>query len=126
MVTALKIRPGKHPAPTLLCDDRDFLNCAVSVGMEVGGTAGAMRLDDAAIIYNKEGPLLGADGNRRVGPHILAGTFYVVGHADGRLISLSDDQMERYTSRFWQPEYFSEDEVLDSWFDRLCAAMDME
>ncbi len=32
MVTALMVKPGEQPCSTQINDDRDFLNCAVSIG----------------------------------------------------------------------------------------------
>ena len=125
MVTALMVKPGEHPCPTQLCDNRDYLDRAVSADMEVVCSAAVMRLTDGiAIIYNDEALMMGT-ANRRVGERIFSGVFYVVGLADGRLVSLTDAQIAQYMVRFWETEIYTTDEVVDAWIDSLCAAMEM-
>ena len=120
MVTALIVQPNQHPQITQLCDDRAFLDFSVSRGTDFMCSATAMSLEkDIAIIYAQESALLCLPGNRRVNDHIIAGTFYVVGIKDGVLRSLTDAEIVKYTSQFWEPEIFTDDEVLDSYFDSI-------
>ena len=65
------------------------------------------------------GAALSLEGNRRVKGHIILGTFYVVAVKDGRLRSLTDSEITKYMSQFWEPELFTEDEVTESWFYEL-------
>ena len=124
MVTALIVLPNQHPQITQLCDDRAFLDLSVSRGTDSMCSAVAISLEKGiAIIYAQEGALLCLPGNRSVGNHIIAGTFYVVGVKDGKLRSLTDAEIIKYTSQFWESEIFTDDEVLDSYFDSILAPL---
>lgn len=120
MVTALIVPPNQHPQITQLCDDRIFLDFSVSRGTDFMCSAIATSLEKGiAIIYAQDGALLCLPGNRRVGNRIIAGTFYVVGIKDGTLRSLTDAEIIKYTSQFWESEIFTDNEVLDSYFDSI-------
>lgn len=122
MVTALMVRPGEHPCPTLLCDDRNYLDRAVNADMDIVCSAAVMSLtDDIAIIYNEDAFMM-ETANRQVDERILSGVFYVVGRAKGRLTSLTDTQITQYMARFWETEVYTVDEVVDAWMDSLYAA----
>lgn len=124
MVTALMVRPGEHPSPTQLCDNNDFLNRVVSLETDTVCSAAAIRLHDGiAVLFNQNAALMEVIGNRRVGQWILAGTFYVIGVKDGRLVSLTDDELTRYMVRFWEPEYYTDNEVFLSGLDAQWSAM---
>ena len=120
MVTALIVPPGHHPQITQLCDNRTFLNLSVSLDTDFMCSAVAISLEKGiAIIYAQEGALLCLPGNRRGGNRIIAGTFYVVGVKDGKLRSLTDAEIIKYTSQFWESEIFTDNEVFDSYFDNI-------
>ena len=120
MVTALMVAPQKHPCPTLLFDDGDYLSCAVSRDLDLVGSVSVLYLEDGvAILFCRDADWLLGTGNRKVGNRILAGTFYIVGYEDGRLISLTDEQITRYTLRFWETELYNNDQVFDSWIGSL-------
>lgn len=120
MVTALIIQPNQHPQITQLCDDRCFLDLSVSRGTDCICSAATLPLADGlAVLYPQQGAMLCLPGNRKVNGHIIAGTFYIVGAKDGALRSLTDAEITKYTLQFWEPEIFSEDEVLDSYFDHI-------
>ena len=124
MVTALMVKTGERPNVTHLCDNAEFLNMAVSIDTLIPCSAQALQLKkDIAIIRACEGTSLSLDGNRRVKGHIILGTFYVVAIKDGRLRSLTDNEITRYMSQFWEPELFTEDEIIESWFDKLALSL---
>ena len=54
--------------------------------------------------------------NRQIGTRIIAGTFYIVGIHKGNLRSLTDKEIARFTVRFCDKEYHTDDDVLDSWW----------
>lgn len=58
--------------------------------------------DQASLICNDEGKLIGLPLNRRVGGDIIAGTFIVCGLDDrnASFCSLNDDQLKRYKEMF--------------------------
>ena len=123
MVTALMVKPGKQPCVTQIRDDRDFLNCAVSIGANAMCTAAAISVERGIVaIHAWEGVCAGLCGNRKVGKRILAGTFYIVREMDGVLYSLTDDEIARFSYRFRNVRQFTDYEVINSWFDGLWLA----
>lgn len=114
-IKVLMVAPGEHPRETVLKNDLDALQKAVSIGCDYQGLIEVIGLENGVcIICNEEGKLLGLEGNRRLGSDILAGVFYVVGEDKcGNFVSLTDAQMEHYNKRFWEPEQFSQGEVTD-------------
>ena len=123
MVTALMVRPGEQPCVTQILDDGDFLNCAVSLGADFLCTAAAVSVERGIVaIYAWEGVMAGLPGNRKVGKRILAGTFYIVREINGDLYSLANDDIARLSFRFRKVKEYTDDEVIDSWFDGLWLA----
>ena len=123
MVTALVLKPGEQPCVTQILDDRDFLNCAVSLGAGFLCTAAVVPVERGIVaIYAWEGVMAGLPGNRKVGKRILAGTFYIVREIDGDLYSLEEDDIARLSFRFRKIREYTDDEVIDSWFDGLLLA----
>ena len=57
---------------------------------------------------NDEGKLNGMQPNRRLGDDIICGPFFLVGddHAGG-FCSLTEEQIQRYTQVFQEPEQFT-------------------
>ena len=76
--------------------------------------------EQVCIVCNEEGKLIGLEGNRRVGSDIIAGVFYIMSEGeDGDLVSLSEEKIQHYTQRFWEPEVFGSAEIEPSvhvWF----------
>ena len=124
-VIALMVKPGRHPVITHLCDDGDYLDHAVSIDDDLMmRSASVLSLKkDVIVIHAYQGNSLDLGCNRRVGKRILCGTFYIVGLKAGKLRSLTKDEITKYTSKFWEPELFTDDEVIDSWFDGMFCAL---
>lgn len=117
MITALMIQPDKHPCITRLCDNEDYLNCAVSIDSDLIHTAAALRIEDGiAVIYSDDCALSIEPPNRRIGNRIITGTFYIVRVKDGKLKTLTDDDITRFTLQYWEPEIYSDDDVFNSWY----------
>ena len=51
-------------------------------------------------------------GNRRVGDKVICGTFYIVRVKNGKLVSLSDTDVVKYSLEYWAPEHFTEAELM--------------
>ncbi len=68
--------------------------------------------DQAAIICNEEGKIIGLPLNRAMRDtdgeiiDIIAGTFFICGLGEEDFCSLSDEQIEKYTDLFRRPENF--------------------
>lgn len=59
------------------------------------------------IVCNEEGKINGLPLNRSIENDIIAGTFFVVGYNDnGEHVSLTDEQFEKYSNMFHEPEQF--------------------
>lgn len=109
-ISVLMVEPHKHPTLTTLESKLEPLQEAV------GGLIEIVDIDeDACILCNEEGKLIGLEGNRRFCNDIIAGTFYVCGTDEyGDLDSLSLEQIETYSKIFWEPEDFTKEQVEDS------------
>lgn len=69
---------------------------------------------DVCMIYSSNPLLADYPGNRRVGDQIVSGTFYLVGlDKDIHIASISDEKLSKYLVKFWEPEIYSYDEVVD-------------
>lgn len=118
MVTALMVKPGEQPCVTKIRDDRDFLNCAVSIGANTMCTAAAIPVERGIVaIYAWEGVSVGLHGNQKIGKRIIPGTFCIVKEKDGDLYSLSEEDIRKYCYRFRRRRCFTDEEVMASWFD---------
>lgn len=115
MVTALKIEPNKSPYPCQICDDGDYLNHCVSPDSCLVYTASALKIGDhIAAVYCRNGYIFSLPGNRRVGDQIICGTFYIVRVKNGKLVSLTDTDVVKYSLEYWAPESFTEEELQTS------------
>ena len=112
-IKVLMVEPGSHPTEVELDNDLHNLQKAVSIGTNYIGLIEIIPIDKKTVILcNEEGKLNGLEGNRRINGDIIAGTFYICGEdEEGNLTSLSEDDIQKYKARFWNPEYYTEEEV---------------
>ena len=97
-IHVLKFEPGKAPEEITMSNTLEAFQAAV------GGDIDVRDLDsDASLICNEDGKTMGLPANRRIGRDIIAGTFLIVGCADGEFCSLSDDTAAHYVERFAEP-----------------------
>ena len=120
-IKALMIEPGKHPVVTVLNGDLDSLQKAVSIGADYQGLIEIIGIGNGdCILCNEEGKLIGLEGNRRVGSDIIACVFYIMSEGeDGNLVSLTEEKIQHYTQRLWEPEVFDSAEsepAVHVWF----------
>jgi hypothetical protein len=117
----LMVEPGKETFVTEVGNDLESLQKAVDGLIEV------MYLEEnVLIVCNEEGKCMGPDGNRRVdNGDIIAGAFLICGSNDeGEMLSLTDEQIEKYTERFKEPEFYTAEEVEDAIFLEVYAQDD--
>lgn len=110
-IKVLRVQPNLPPDVIYLDNNLHSLQAAVE------GLIDIISLEKGVcLLLNEEGKLIGLGPNRRLGNDILVGVFYVVGSDDssGNLISLSDEQISRYTKRFFLPETITPEEVENS------------
>ena len=112
-IKVLMVEPGKHPKVTMLEDDLDALQKAVSIGADYQGLIEIISIGNSdCILCNEEGKLIGLEGNRRLGNDIIVGVFYIMSEdEEGNLVSLSEEKIRYYTERFWVPEAFDRTEI---------------
>ena len=97
-IRVLKVEPGKAPEEITMSNTLEAFQAAV------GGDIEAMGLDsDACLICNELGKLIGLPANRRVNGEPIAGTFLIVGCADGDFCSLSDEDAAYYDRELSEP-----------------------
>ncbi len=105
-IRILKIEPNNLPY------EKEIANDLEGIQGEVEGLFECIYLDDSCILVcNEEGKLNGMELNRRVGNDIIAGPFFIVGDSqDGEFVSLSDEQIEKYTQEFNKIQEFTGEE----------------
>ena len=120
-ITALMVEPNEHPKVVQLQTDLDSLQKAVSIGASYQGLIELLALEkNVCILCNEEGKLIGLPGNRRIGRDVIAGVFYVIGSdRHHNLVSLTNQQLETYKTRFWEPENLSAQDVEHAMFMRF-------
>ena len=97
-IRVLKVEPGRAPEEVTMPNTLEALQAAV------GGDIEAMGLDtDAYLVCNELGKLAGLPANRRVHGETIAGTFLIVGCADGEFCSLSDEDAAYYDQELSEP-----------------------
>lgn len=100
-IRVLRVTPDKAPEVAFVPNTlKDLQN-------EVDGHIETVSIEDATIIVNEEGKLIGLPLNRRFRGDILCGTFLICGQKGENLCSLADEQIEKYTQMFAQPEFNS-------------------
>lgn len=108
-IKVLMVEPNKEPYETKI--GTDLKSCQQAVG----GLIECIYLDDNAImVCNEEAKLIGLEGNRSLGKDIIAGTFFICGDKDGEFVSLTNDQINEYSNRFHEPEYFTKEDIEDT------------
>ena len=123
LIRVLIVEPQKQPYV------KDIENDFRAMQAVVGGPIEYLYLTDDAHIYcNEEGKLLGLTGNRRIdNGDVIAGTFFICGdNGYGEDISLTDEQVEQYTERFKEQEYFSYKEMDNMIFARVKPAFNID
>ena len=107
MIKVIIVEPDNHPRVANISNDLE------SMQEIVGGMIEEVYIgDDAVIVCNEEGKLLGMEGNRQLGNDIIAGTFFIAGDDGGEeFASLSDEQIEKYTQKFYEIEDHSQQDM---------------
>jgi hypothetical protein len=110
MLRILVVEPHKEPYIANIPDDYK------SFQKIVGGTFECIYPDENTVIFcNDEAKLIGLEGNRKINSDIIAGTFAIAGdNHEGDTISLTDEQIEKYSARFKEPEVYTTEEVEDN------------
>ena len=107
-IKVLKVAPLDRPSVCYLDNRLSALQRAVSIEADYVGLIEIIDLDmRTCILCNEEGKLIGLMPNRRIENDIICGVFYVTGQdSEGNLTSLTDEEIQYYTDRFSDIEYF--------------------
>lgn len=107
-ITVLVVEPMKKPRVETI---ENTLEAQQRV---VGGDIECVYFDDeeSIIVCNEEGKFLNLQANRRIGNDVIAGTFFIA-RDDGSedLVSLTDEQIEKYSQIFGEIEQIDQEEV---------------
>lgn len=113
----LKVEPGEVPYV------KDMADGLEAIQQEVQGLFQPVYVEDGVILCcNEEGKLNGMEPNRWLEDDIICGPFFLVGDDhEGGFCSLTDEQLDRYTQRFREPEQFTGHEPeLESRMEFFC------
>lgn len=109
----LMIQPHRTPIVTFVIEDIDDLQRAVSDHGEDSRIQYTYPFDDDCMVLgNDDAKCIGMEGNRRFGESIYAGPIFITrdNHNSG-LCSLTDEQVQKYSEMFAEPQDISQDEV---------------
>ena len=125
-IKALMVAPMQTPKSISLETSIASFNRAVSIGADEELHVAAKRLGKCSyILYAPDAFFAGLEANRKVRGEIISGFFYVIAvDKKNQPVSLTDEQMERYMIRFYQPEHYENSEVLNNWSERLLKDLD--
>ena len=104
----LLVEPGRKPREMEIADNLDAMQKIVKGLIQV-----LYPFDDlVAVVANDEGKLLGLPMNRALRDEdgniydILCGTFFLSGIEEDRLVSLTNEQMQKFAQVYAVPELF--------------------
>ena len=105
MIKVVKVEVGESPLIKEIANDLSALQA------EVDGLIECVYLDDGCIaVVNEEGKINGMEPNRRRGADIICGPFFICGDDGENFASLTDEQIEKYSLKFQEPELFTGEE----------------
>lgn len=112
-VRVLSIRPNEKPVVKMIDNDLKSAQNEVSDHGEDALIEITFPFDeDVLVVGNDEAKLIGMQGNRRIGHSIYAGPIFLVREdEEGNFESLTDEDIEKYSKMFAEPEDISDDEV---------------
>ena len=124
-IDVLMIEAGIKPCKVSIGCDYKTIKYLVNPCLNLLSDVEAIMLEkDVALLYNKEGALLGLKGNRKVGETIITGTFFVVGVNNGKVASLTKEMQEKYYKRFEKIEKYEDKEVSNAYWDFCFSSLD--
>lgn len=106
LIKVLYVEPHKAPYVAEIENDINGMQRAVQ------GLIEHIYNDDGTIIViNDECKINGMEGNRRTENDVIAGPFFIAGDTGEDLCSLTDEQIEKYATKFAEPEDISPEEI---------------
>ena len=112
-IRALMVAPGNRPVPTLLKNELDALQQAVSIGTSRKGLIEVLYPEPGVcLVCNEEGKLLRMEYNRALYDEsgtiydIICGPFFVCSLGAEDFTSLAERLTDKYYKYFERPELF--------------------
>lgn len=115
-IRVLKIEPMDHPSVCYIEPTIKAIKRAVGADLvKYGDIEAKMIAYRVYAVFNKDRFLTSLEPNRQIGDDIIVGTMFIVAVDENRLpISLTDEQIEIYSSMFYGIEVFDEMDVIDA------------
>ena len=120
------VKPMEHPKAVVIPNNITAFNRLVSMDNYYTCDAEILLIESyIGILRNSEGSLLNLKGNRKVNDEIIAGTFFVVGFDEhGFIASLSDDNIQKFSERFWEIEEYTDKEVSKNYWNNFVMSIE--
>ena len=124
-IRVLKIEPMDHPSvcyiePTI----KSFKKSVGADLIEYGDIEAKIIAYRVYAVFNKDRFLTSLQPNRQIGDDIIVGTMFIVAVDDKRLpISLTDEQIEIYSSMFYEVEFFDDIDVAEANINTLMSRL---
>jgi hypothetical protein len=115
-IRALEIKPMDHPSVCYIEPTIKAFKKAVGADLiEYGDIEAKMIAYRVYAVFNKDRFLTSLEPNRQIGDDIIVGTMFIVAVDENRLpISLTDEQIEIYSSMFYGIEVFDDIDVVEA------------
>ena len=125
-IKVLIVEPNKRPYKSTVIRNIKIIKEIVCPSFPLLSGVDVIEIEDNVfLIHNPEGALLGLKGNRKLKNNIIAGTFLVVQtDKKGKITSLSNNNLTKYTKRFWDTEQYTDEEVSDAYWIKWIATID--
>lgn len=106
LIKVLYVEPHKTPYAA------ELENTARGMRRAVQGAIEHIYNDDGTVfVINDSNKINGMEGNRHIKDDVISGPFFVAGDKGSALCSLTDIQLDRYATKFAEPEEISAEEV---------------
>jgi hypothetical protein len=115
-IRALEIKPMDHPSVCYIEPTIKAFKKAVGADLiEYGDIEAKMIAYRVYAVFNKDRFLTSLEPNRQIGDDIIVGTMFIVAVDENRLpISLTDEQIDIYSSMFYGIEIFDDIDVVEA------------
>ena len=106
-IQVIIVEAGKHPRVECISNTLESMQAIVD-----GSIQEVHISSHAVLVCNEEGKLYNLKANRSVGDDIIAGTFFIAGDKGyEHLVSLNNEQVQKYMEQFYEIEEHSQEEM---------------
>ncbi|MBR5157300.1 MAG: DUF3846 domain-containing protein [Clostridia bacterium] len=121
LLDGLLVEPKEHPYEISIINDEDLMAFNLTENIDDICEIDIIKISTSVcIIRNKYAVLNQKSANRKIKNIIIAGNFYIAGiNNQGKLTSLTKKQKEKYITKFWETETYTDDEIIEIYLDSL-------